>query len=97
MFLHVSNVAEVFQRNKGILYAKGELQPTKEMLSSFVCDLEVIQLEVTTLSAKAGIKENDYHRAINNFHNHDTQFNELPKLLKFFNNNLRWNLIGLLI
>ncbi len=43
------------------------------MLSSFVCDLEVIQLKVTTLSAKAGIKENDYHRAFNNFHNHDTQ------------------------
>jgi hypothetical protein len=73
MFLQVSNVAEGFQRNKGILYAKGELQPTKEMLSSFVCDLEVIQLKVTTLSAKDGIKENDYNRALNNFHNHDTQ------------------------
>lgn len=34
MFMQVPNVAETSQRSKKILYAEGELQATKEMLSS---------------------------------------------------------------
>jgi hypothetical protein len=52
------------------------------MLSNFVCDLEVIQLKSTTLSAQVEIKENDYHCAFNNFHKHETQIQLVTKIIE---------------
>jgi hypothetical protein len=52
------------------------------MLSSFVCDLEVIQLKSITLSAQVEIKENDYHCALNNFHKHETQIQSIAKIVE---------------
>jgi len=49
------------------------------MLSSFVCDLGVIQLMSATLSAQVEIKDNDYHCAFNNFHKHDIQIQLVAK------------------
>jgi hypothetical protein len=82
--MQVPNVIEASQRIKEMLIVEHELQAGEEMLSSFVCDLEVIQLKSTKLNAQVEIKENDYHCVLSNFHKHDIQIQSVAKAVEIF-------------